>query len=203
MSIPYANAVLVTLIHDGDTIVLTTLSRQYGKSARFLIYRDALAAFINGDTPVLYDAELNNFLRVWYVDADTVSFRITWLSGFEQVSGHIETLDLPVSILTAALNNEPCRYLANQDVHQCPVILKPSAHKMIHHLNRLERRALSKALRDNWHWSREETISLYADWNNSFYFQTETISGGLCQHTDTITGKDRKPRERIRYSVHT
>jgi hypothetical protein len=74
---------------------------------------------------------------------------------------------------------------------------------MIHHLNHFERRALSKALRDNWHWSREETISLYADWNNSFFFQAETISGGLCQHTDTITGKDRKPRDRIRYSVHT
>ena len=150
-----------------------------------------------------YDADLNNFLRVWYVDAGTVSFRITWLSGSEQVSGHIKTLDLPVSILTAALNDVPCRYLVNQDVHQCLVILKPSAHRMIHHLNRLERRALSKALRDNWHRPREETISLYADWNNSFYFQAETISGGLCQHTDTITGKDRKPRKRIRYSVHT
>ncbi len=150
-----------------------------------------------------YDAALNNFLCVWYVDANTVSFRITWLSGSEQVSGHIKTLDLPVSILTSALNDEPWRYLVNQDVRQCPIVLKPSAHKMIHRLNRLERRALSKALCDNWHWNREETISLYADWNNSFFFQAETISGGLCQHTDTITGKDRKPRERIRYSVHT
>ncbi len=74
---------------------------------------------------------------------------------------------------------------------------------MIRGMNKLERRALSKALRDNWHWSHSEQVNLYADWNNSFFFDTETISGGLCKHTDMLTGKDGYPRERIRYSIHT
>ena len=196
-------SMLVSFQPDGNFITLTTVSRRYGKSQRFLLLREALFAFINFDAPVLYDADLNSFLRGYYISGDTVTFRITWLTGSEFVSGRVETFDLPVSVLKAVLQEQAVKHLVDQSVMQCRIILKPSAQRLIRQLNRLERRALSKALRDNFHWSREETITLYEEWNNNFYFQTETICGGLCQHTDTIIGKDGKPRQRVRYSVHT
>ena len=198
------HSILVSLIPDGDFIALTTISRQYSKSQRFLLCVDILKAFLNGTTPVLYDSDLNNFLRGWYIDAETISLRITWLGSTcnDQVSGHIERLDLPVSLLIAAMDH-PVRHLVHKESMQCPIRLSPSAQNMVADLDHLERRALSKALRDNWHWSYPEAVTLYADWNDHFYFHTESICGGLCRHTNTVPGTDRKPHLRIRYSVHT
>ena len=197
-------SILVSLIPDGDFIALTTISRQFGKSQRFLLCVDTLNDFLDGTVPVLYDSDLNSFLRGWYTDAETIGLRITWLGSTcnDQVSGHIERLDLPVSLLIAAMD-QPVKYLVHKEAMQCPIKLSPSAQKMVADLDRLERRALSKALRDNWHWSYPEPVTLYADWNDSFYFHTESICGGLCRHADTVPGTDRKPHLRVRYSVHT
>ena len=199
------HSVLVSFIPDGNFIALTTLSRQYHRSPRFLLSIDIANAFMDGTSLVLYDNDLNNFISAYYVDADTLLFRITWLQniGGDQLRGRIESFELPADLLADAINGNPEKRIVCKDVSQCPIVIKPSAQRMISRLNQLERRALSKALRDNWHWSHSERIKLYADWNSSFYFDSETISGGLCQHTDTIKGKDEKPHHRIRYSVHT
>ena len=108
-----------------------------------------------------------------------------------------------MKLLSAAVNDEPARYLVHNVITQCPITLAASANKMIHTLNQVERRALCKALRDNWYWQYPENLTLYEDWNDSFYFHTETICGGLCRHDDTVRGKDGKLHLRIRYSVHT
>ena len=128
-----------------------------------------------------------------------------WLNstGADQLAGHQESFELPAELLFAAIGGNPGIRITNRSVIQCPITIRPSAQRMIKDLNKLERRALSKALRDNWHWSHAEPINLYADWNDSFYFDSETICGGLCRHTDTITGKDGNPHQRIKYTVHT
>ena len=194
---------LVSLIPDGSFISLTTYSCRYGKSQRFLLSKANVTAFLDGIVPELYDADLNNFLHGSYADAETIHLRITWLTGSEHLTGYWESFDLPVKLLVAAVNNQPVKYLVNNTVTQCPITLTASAQKMIHNLNQVERRALSKALRDNWYWQYPENLTLYADWNDSFYFHTATICGGLCRHDDTVRGKDGKPHNRIRYSVHT
>ena len=102
--------------------------------------------------------------------------------GVQFLSGYVESFDLPVKLLAAAVNNQPAKYLVDNDVAQCPIRLAASAQKMIHNLNQLERSALCKALRDNWYWRYPEDLTLYADWNDSFYFHSETICGGLCRH---------------------
>ena len=198
-------AVLVSLIPDGSFIVLTTTSRRYGKSRRFLMSIELAKSFLDGTNPVLYDSDLNNFLSVYYVDANTLLFRVFWLqnTGTDQLSGHQESFELPAGMLFEAINGNPGKCITNKPAAQCPIIVNPSAQNMIRDMNKPERRALSKALRDNWHWSHAETINLYKDWNSSFCFVSDTISGGLCRHVDMITGRDGKPRERIRYSVHT
>lgn len=197
------HSTLVSLNPDGSFISLTTYSRRHGKSQRFLLSKANVTVFLNGTVPELYDADLNNFLHGSYADAETLHLHITWLTGSEHLTGYWESFDLPVKLLVAAVNNQPVKYLVNNAVTQCPITLTASAQKMIHNLNQVERRALSKALRDNWYWRYPEDLTLYADWNDSFYFHTETICGGLCRHTDTVRGKDGKPRQRIRYSVHT
>ena len=203
MSISYASSVRITFVPDGSFISLTTYSRRHGKSQRFLLSKANVTAFLDGTVPELYDADLNNFLHGSYANAETIHLRITWLTGSEHLTGYWESFDLPVKLLVAAVNNQPVKYLVNNAVTQCPITLAASAQKMIHNLNQVERRALSKALRDNWYWRYPEDLTLYADWNDSFYFHTETICGGLCRHTDTVRGKDGKPHNRIRYSVHT
>ena len=184
------HSTLVSLIPDGSFISLTTHSRRYSKSQRFLLSKANVTAFLDGTVPELYDADLNNFLHGSYADAETIHLRISWLTGSEHLTGHKESFDLPVKLLVAAVNDQPAKYLVNNAVTQCPITLAASAQKMIHNLNQVERRALSKALRDNWYWRYPEDLTLYADWNDSFYFHTETICGGLCRHDDTVRGKD-------------
>ena len=197
------HSTLVSLSPDGSFISLTTLSRQHGKSQRFLLCKANLKAFLDGTVPELYDADLNNFLHGCYADAETVHLRITWLTGSEKLTGYREYFDLPVMLLVAAVNDLTSKYLVHNEPTQCPIKLSSSAQKMIQDLDTLEHRALSKALRDNWHWSYPEPITLYADWNDSFYFHSESICGGLCRHASTVQGSDRKPHLCIRYSVHT
>ncbi len=198
-------SILVSLVPDGNFIALKTLSRRYHCSPRFLMSIELARFFLDGTNPVLYDADLNNFLSVYYVDAGTLLFRVYWLqnTGKDQLAGHQESFELPAGMLFEAINGNPGKYITNKPAAQCPIIVNTSAQNMIRDLNKPERRALSKALRDNWHWSHAETINLYKDWNSSFCFVSDTISGGLCRHVDMITGRDGKPRERIRYSVHT
>ena len=205
MPIPYACAILVSLIPDGNFIALTTTSRAYNRSSRFLLAWPALDVFVRNDEGHLYDADIENFICMYRVDENTVSVHISWLQGVgrDQLKGHKESFDLPLSVISAALNGQAVKHLEDNTRYQCHITLSSSAQQMIHSLNRLERSALRKALRDNWHWSHKEEVTLYADWNNSFFFRTDTICGGLCQHTDTITGRDGNPRQRIRYSIHT
>ena len=192
------------LVPDEHFIVLTTLSRRYGRSTRFLISREALAAFVAEDQGHLYDHDLSRFLVLYRSDETTVDVQISWLrsSGNDQLSGRLECFELPLDILRAALD-QPVRYLADNAVYQCPVLLSPSAHKMFTRLDHQERRALSKALRDSFHWRHRENITLYADWNKDFCFRADLISGGLCRHEDEIIGRDGKLYHRIKYSVHT
>ena len=149
MSISYASSVRITFVPDGSFISLTTYSRRHGKSQRFLLSKANVTAFLDGTVPELYDADLNNFLHGSYANAETIHLRITWLTGSEHLTGYWESFDLPVKLLVAAVNNQPVKYLVNNAVTQCPITLAASAQKMIHNLNQVERRALSKALRDN------------------------------------------------------
>ena len=199
------HSILVSFVPDGDFISLTTLSRRYHRSPRFLMSLDIAKAFMDGNSVVLYDCDLNNFLSAHYIDDETLLFRVSWLNntGNDQLMGHQETFEIPAYLLADAINGAPGKHLTSKAVTQCPIILKPSAYKIIASLDQLERRALSKALRDNWHWSYPEPVTLYADWDKGFYFTTSTLCGGLCRHADTVLGTDRKPHLRIRYSVYT
>ena len=140
-------SILVSFVPDGNFIALTTLSRQYHRSPRFLISLDIAKAFMDGYTVVLYDNDLNNFLSAYYVDAEILLFRVSWLQniGGDRLAGHQETFEVPAYILADAINGTPGKCLTNKAVPQCPIKLKPSAHELISKLDQLERRALSKA----------------------------------------------------------
>ena len=117
------HSTLVSLSPDGSFISLTTLSRQHGKSQRFLLCKANLKAFLDGTVPELYDADLNNFLHGCYADAETVHLRITWLTGSEKLTGYREYFDLPVKLLVAAVNDLASKYLVHNEPTQCPIKL--------------------------------------------------------------------------------
>ncbi len=70
--------------------------------------------------------------------------------------------------------------------------------------DRHTKRALSKALRDCFHW-RAETVTLYRDGPQDFMFTTSSgcpALGGLVPHHGTVSTPVGR-RERVYYGVHT
>lgn len=68
----------------------------------------------------------------------------------------------------------------------------------------ITRRALSKALRDNFHW-KGDTVTLYRDGGKGFYFRTSSgcpAEGGLILH-HTMINTSVGVRPMVYYSVHT
>ena len=205
-TIPYADATLVTLKPEGDHLIsLTTTSRAHGRSERFLMAKDPLEAFVRDEIGHVVDIDLDNIVSVYRCGHDLLVFTVRWLrcQAFNRLAGRKESFDLPLSVLEEVLAGYPASYLFENVICQCPVKLSPSAHKQISTLNRLERRALSKALRDNFHYRYSEQIGIFADWNKDLFFNADAMSGGLCMHKSSVTGRDGKPHNSIRYSVHT
>ena len=71
-------------------------------------------------------------------------------------------------------------------------------------LDKREKRALCKALRDNFHWRDSDYVTLSADFGRDFYFTDDCgMRGGLCRHESTVRGKDGKAYTAVKYSIHT
>ena len=99
----------------------------------------------------------------------------------------------------------PTRYLFRPQNPQAHINAVPAAMVIRKVRNSpITRRALNKALRDNFHW-RSENVTLYRDYGTSFYFETSSgcpMNGGLILHETTV----HTPvgvKQKLYYSVHT
>ena len=208
--IPYANAILLTMMLSGDYLSIFTIDKAHGRSQRFLIKASMLGEWLNSnDGTTLTDCDLHNFLSVYRFNRDTVTMRFSWLSANSRndLKGYQQTMLVPADQLYRALRGFRPRVLVEPDViPQSKLRFTGSAQGLIARISqdKLNKRALSKALRDNFHWRDAYAVTFSADWGMSFAFYDETgMHGGLVRHERTVRGKDGKAYVAVKYEVHT
>ena len=138
---------------------------------------------------------------------DIVHVHQTWVQSDIQsrIRGYIQNFDLFVDDLLAVLvAGVRIRKLASIEDRpgQASITITNGAHRQIKALDKLHRRALSKAMRGSFRW-KDSHVCLYADWGKDFSFVDQRISGGLCLHETQIIGRDGNRHSKLYYQVHT
>ncbi len=205
------NPILVTLRLSGEFLMLYTTDKTHGRSQHFLLNVARLYEWLNNpDGSSLIDCDLNNYLAMHRFSADKVTMRFTWLtlhdSHGNRLHGYQQTLIMPVAELKKAMLGFRVKVLVDPDlIPQCPVSFSESAMELIGKIchDPKEKRALCKALRDNFHWRDSGEVYIVADWGRDFYFTTEGLNGGLCRHEGVVRGKNGNAYTAVKYSLHT
>ena len=209
--IPFATAILVSMHLSGEFLMLITTDKTHGRSQRFMINAPRLRDWLNHpDGSSLIDCDLNNYLALHRFDDDKVTMRFTWLtlhdSHGDRLHGYQQTLIMPIAELNRALIGFRTKALIDSDViRQSKLSFSESGQRLIGKIcaDPKEKRALCKALRDNFHWRDADEVYLVADWQRDFYFTTPGLNGGLCRHESIVRGKDGRAYTAVKYSLHT
>lgn len=204
----YGRHAIVTIESTGSFITLKTYDAQHGNSMRMYIDSNKLYRWIDSEAQsVFLNHDCGSFTILRRISKETISVRLTWLHtiGCGNVKGYTQDFDFHDDDLMAVLlTGDRVRKLAALEgkSRQAQITITNGAHRQIRALNKQQRRALSKAMRDSFRW-KDSHICLYADWGNDFAFVEQKMSGGLCLHDTRISGKDRKPHSKLYYQVHT
>jgi hypothetical protein len=125
---------------------------------------------------------------------DHLSVRFTWLNTFADgtVCGIQQSAKIPVQLIQHVLTTrKPVKYLYHEPVAQARIDSSRAGETIRQILTSPQkRRALCKAMRDSFHWV-DETVSLFNDFGDSFYFTTESgfpSNGGLVLFENTYDG---------------
>ncbi len=200
------NKVLVKIFDSSgwNCLRFRTYDRSHGERGRFFILKDRLERLLDkGDGAVDYDSDCGNYVEILH-NKDRFCFRFIWLTlyGDDSVKGFQQVFEIPDRIIRSCLESgQSARFLYNPVRQPCRIDASRAAATMSEitrdkHL----RRAFSKAMRDCMNWPGE-TVTLYRDFGNSFYFSTRSgypKCGGLVLHHSTREG-----HPCIYYSVHT
>lgn len=188
--------VKVTLSNSNGLLAVSTYSRVCGRHGRFLFVKNLL------DDGEVCEQDCGNFVRV-LTFRGRVTFNFAWLDGLgDRVTGFRQTFELPADLIRRAMNGEKVTYLYRPDCAFPKIVAQRASAKIIR--DPLKRRALSKALRDNFHYRNAGRVILSSDGPNDFFFRIdgERLSGGLIlsQRSRQINGRERTG---YYYSVHT
>ena len=198
---------VVTLESNDHFITLRTLDTRHGHSCRMFIDSDRLYQWLDTSNEASFmDYDCGRFI-VMHRRNDRVHVHQTWIDSgnADEIRGYTQNFDLCVDDLFAVLvTGSGMKKLVSLDSKHghAEITITNCVHRRIGKLDKLHRRALSKALRDNFQW-KDSHICLYADWDSDFAFVDERMSGGLCLHETRVRGKDRKFHEKLYYQVHT
>lgn len=199
---------IITIESTGSFITLKTYDAQHGNSMRMYIDSDKLYHWIGSEALSSFlDHDCGSFTIMHRVNKNTIEVHLTWLHsiGYSNLSGYVQNFVLHADALMAVLlTGDRVRKLVALDdqPRQANITITNGAHRQIRALDKQQRRALSKAMRDSFKW-KNSCLCLYADWGNDFSFVEQKMSGGLCLHDTRISGKDRKPHNKLYYQVHT
>ena len=198
-----ADNVMVKLTHDPPFIAVVTYDRQHGRHGRFLVWRETLEQMLEPSANPRREEDGGNYLTISR-EEDWLKFRFTWLNSYPNanVKGFQQSVVIPIPLVRSMLE-QGCsiRYLYSPLRRSAEINTRPAA-KTIHKImeDKRLRRAFSKAMRDCFSWQGEH-ITLYPDWQDSFYFTTKSgfpKNGGLVLHEG-----DRDGHPYFYYSVHT
>ncbi len=156
--------------------------------------------------------DIRSFAQVYLRSANTAEIRFTWLNQqcCENVAGYVETVCIDYAelkeMVEISLEGGSAQkvLLARAEKAPAPALDFSGAVDELHDVLSVPetRRALSKALRDNFKWYGARSIQFFPDWDKSFAFRevrmdgTYGINGGLILQENT-------KKSGWRYQVHT
>lgn len=205
MNNPNRDNILLKVNDTGECIAISTYDRAHGRKGRFLIVKHQLMKWDGVST--LYDMDCGNFLKM-QGDGESIRMEFYWISscGNGTFHGFTQMLNVPRDLFFDVMRcGTMLRWLYKPDKSGASIDTRNACRTLrMVQKSKAEKRALSKAMRDLFHWHGDR-VKLYNDGGSDFFFSTEggwNINGGLILHSDTI----RTPRgnfSRFRYSVHT
>ena len=207
MNLYFGRYAIVILDTCADCMTLRTLDAQHGRSCRMFIDGDRLYRWLDKlDVSSFMDYDCGSFIVIHRRD-NIVHVHQTWVQSDSQnsIHGYTQNFDLAVDDLLAVLvAGVRIRKLAALESKpgQASITITNGAHRQIKALDKLHRRALSKAMRDSFRW-KDSHVCLYADWGKDFSFVDQRLNGGLCLHEKQIIGRDGKRHDKLYYSIHT
>ena len=196
--------VLVKLDFDRGYVGVKTYDRIHGHQGRFLFKEDLLYKVLNdADDDFAFDTDCGNYAEVWR-ERDAIRFRFVWLRDYSsgEVQGFRQTAKVPADMIEGLLDDHiPIKYLYIPPEPTIPIDTRRAA-ETIRRVSavKLKRRALCKAMRDQFHWP-DDRITLFDDGGDHFYFLAASgfpKNGGLILHEGTRNGYPC-----FYYSVHT
>ena len=198
---------IVTLDTCADCMTLRTLDAQHGQSCCMFIDGNKLYRWLDKpDGSSFMDYDCGSFIVMHRRDS-IVHVHQTWVQSDSQnsIRGYMQNFDLAVDDLLAVLVagvriRKPAALESKPG--QASITITNGAHRQIKALDKLHRRALSKAMRDGFRW-KDSHVCLYADWDKDFSFVDQRLNGGLCLHETQIIGRDGKRHAKLYYQVHT
>lgn len=190
------NSLLLKLGFDGDFFSFSTYSRDHGHHGRFLVSPDALKlAMETGKT--VFDKDIGSFIemRTQYSGKHNfLNVRFTWLNVFADgsVQGVQQSAKIPLYLIRYILRTgETVKFLYQEPVAQAKIDLSRAGETIRRIIcDKRKRRAFSKAMRSCFQWA-DETVNLFCDYGDSFYFTTESgfpADGGLVLFENTYDG---------------
>ena len=202
---------LVKLETYDQYIRIRPYDREHHSSWGFLVDADRLSAHINAGFPYPYtERDVLNFITISSIN-EIFSIRIDWINpgSNSEFSGYHQDFEVPQELVCRILRREVpfAKHLSNNSRKPARIINR--ANRTLRRIadNPLMLRAFSKAMRDNFQYNGD-TIYLYDDDGNSFYFVDECngrtyMNGGLVPHERLHLGDDGKRHGGVYYSVHT
>lgn len=191
-----------------ELLALTTYSRAHGHHGRFFVSVPRLRAWLEDEEGGLFfDTDCGDFLMIRRKHVG-YCMTIYWLStaGNGHVQGICQHLELTEQQMLMLLGDKPFRLLIMEQrgtTHVdggCAVKTLKTIQT-----DKLMRRAFSRAMKNCFQWGGNETVRLYSDGPNSFFFRTKSgfpACGGLIlQETKVRTPNGSFPK--MYYGVHT
>ena len=199
--------VLVKVALTDPFVAISTYCRQIGRRGRFLILTNLLRRVLDEECITVLDTDCGHHVQIRKYNS-MLHITFDWLSeyGDGHLKGFRQHVVVPCEVFCRLLETgAPATYLyrphdaqARIDTsHVANVIQTISEDSVV-------RRALSKAMRDHFHWDAD-TVTLYRDGNRDFSFRTASgcpSAGGLILHQSSVrTSIGMRPK--LYYGVHT
>ena len=202
-----AHDVLVKAGLTDQFVALSTYCRQIGCRGRFLILTDSLRRVLDEECITVLDTDCGHHVQIRKYNS-MLHITFDWLSEYGDgcLKGFRQHVVVPCEVFGRLLETGASgTYLYRPHEARARIDTSHVAH-VIRTINEdsVVRRALSKAMRDHFHWDADQ-VTLYRDGDKDFYFRTASgcpSEGGLILHQSSV----RTPigmRPRLYYGVHT
>ena len=141
--------------YHANYIGLRTYDTVHKLSYVFLINKDDLAGFIESGTRLI-EEDMGSFMNLTWESPAICRCVIYWLHPDSQndITGYRQFFTIPISQLRRALTEQQVigYYVTDNVLHQASLSFSEACHTRIRNMDKAERNALRKSLRDSFLW---------------------------------------------------